>query len=387
MAVTGVDATTQTIEVFNATNFSAAQWSFKTWAATDVLAIFGTTGADTIVGSSRNDMIKGTGGADALDGASGSDTYAFDILEVSPGLVIHDTGKSGIDTISVEGGFPFDFTGALVSGIEALELATSATFNADQLPAHLSVSGSGLVIQNATHFSAALWVFAAPSSVSISGTNIADTITGSTQNDLISGANGNDLLLGGLGNDSLDGGDDIDTASYRDGAAGVTVSLTLSGAQNTIGAGIDTLANIENLIGSMKADHLTGDGNANVLTGLRGKDIITGDLGADIFDFNVKTESVKGASRDVIMDFSGINVPSGDLDRVDLWGIDAKKGHGNQAFHWIGAHKFHHKAGELHVLNKGAFFLVEGDIDGNGKADFQIEVQSAAALAKGDFIF
>ena len=37
-------------------------------------------------------------------------------------------------------------------------------------------------------------------------------------------------------------------------------------------------------------------------------------------------------------------------------------------------------------MDKGDFFLVAGDIDGNGKADFQIEVHSALALVKDDFI-
>ena len=41
-----------------------------------------------------------------------------------------------------------------------------------------------------------------------------------------------------------------DTASYIDATAGVKVSLALAAAQNTIGAGTDTLFNFENLTGS-----------------------------------------------------------------------------------------------------------------------------------------
>jgi serralysin len=96
---------------------------------------------------------------------------------------------------------------------------------------------------------------------------------------------------------------------------------------------------------------------------------------------------VKGANRDVIIDFSGIRALCGDLDEIDLSGIDAKKGHGNQAFHFIGANKFHHKTGELQVKYNAVtdVAIVSGDIDGNGRADFQIEVHSGAALAKADF--
>ena len=64
----------------------------------------------------------------------------------------------------------------------------------------------------------------------------------------LSWAGGEDLLDGGEGDDTLDGGTGIDTASYALAAGGcVAVSLALAGAQDTGGAGIDTLLSIENL--------------------------------------------------------------------------------------------------------------------------------------------
>ena len=81
---------------------------------------------------------------------------------------------------------------------------------------------------------------------------------------------GNDTLVGGAGNDSLDGGAaGSDTASYIDATAGVTVSLALTAAQNTIGAGTDTLFNFENLTGSNFNDTLIGNSVANILNGGR----------------------------------------------------------------------------------------------------------------------
>jgi Peptidase M10 serralysin C terminal len=132
------------------------------------------------------------------------------------------------------------------------------------------------------------------------------------------------------------------------------------------------------------ADTLFGLDGIDTLTGGLGKDILVGGLDADIFDFNRKSESTP-ANRDVIGDFSGTGA---ELDRIDLSGIDAKAGHGNQSFHWIGPHKFHHRVGELQVKynDLSDVAIVSGDIDGNGRADFQIEVYSAVALAKGDFI-
>jgi hypothetical protein len=57
-----------------------------------------------------------------------------------------------------------------------------------------------------------------------------------------------------------------DTASYFDATAGLTVSLANAAAQNTIGAGVDTLLNFENLTGSNFNDTLTGNTAANIPT-------------------------------------------------------------------------------------------------------------------------
>jgi hypothetical protein len=48
---------------------------------------------------------------------------------------------------------------------------------------------------------------------------------------------------------------------------------------------------------------------------------------------------------------------------------------------------FHHRAGELHVVPQGIGHLfVEGDVNGDGHADFRIDVHGANTLADGDFI-
>jgi Ca2+-binding RTX toxin-like protein len=80
----------------------------------------------------------------------------------------------------------------------------------------------------------------------------------------------------------LIGGAGIDTASYV-GAGAVTVSLAVGGAQNTLGAGTDTLSGIENLLGGSGGDSLTGDTGANRLDGNGGDDVLKGNGGADTF--------------------------------------------------------------------------------------------------------
>ena len=172
-----------------------------------------------------------------------------------------------------------------------------------------------------------------------------------------------------------------------------TTGLTINGT-----SGNDTIDDLNSAPGQLLAsdlgdqifgfagnDTLEGLGGGDTLIGGKGKDLLTGDLGADIFDFNKAKESVKGAQRDVITDFDAVN------DVIDLRDIDARAGvAGNQKFKFIAGQKFHDVKGELHFVKKAGFVIVEGDVNGDGRADFQIEVHNAtndlATLAKGDFI-
>src|SRR5262249_52349305 len=92
-----------------------------------------------------------------------------------------------------------------------------------------------------------------------------DTLSGGAGNDTLSGGDGDDSIDGGASNDTLDGGNGIDTADYTSAASAVTVSLLLTTAQNTLGAGTDTLSGFENLTGSAFDDTLTGNNDVNVV--------------------------------------------------------------------------------------------------------------------------
>lgn len=146
--------------------------------------------------------------------------------------------------------------------------------------------------------------------------NDGDTLIGGAGADTLTGGTGKDLLEGGAGNDFLNGGAGADTATYADSAVAVTVSLAVTGAQNT-GDGHDTLTSIENLTGSAHNDHLTGNGRANVLDGGAGNDTLRGGMGADhliggaghdVFAYGTAAEST-GAAFDTIsgFDFHGVD--------------------------------------------------------------------------------
>ncbi len=65
---------------------------------------------------------------------------------------------------------------------------------------------------------------------------------------------------------------------------------------------------------------------------------------------------------------------------------------GDQDFRWIGDRDFHHKSGELRYEQRDRpgsdndARIVEGDIDGNGRADFRIVVAGLGELDAGDLV-
>ncbi|VVM61223.1 retention module-containing protein [Pseudomonas fluorescens] len=123
-----------------------------------------------------------------------------------------------------------------------------------------------------------------------------DVLTAGSGNNELHGGAGNDLLYSGPGNDLLDGGTGSDTASYAHATAAVTVNLGLLGAQNTLGAGTDTLTGIENLVGSNFNDTLTGDNNNNVINGGLGNDILNGGGGDDLLIGGMGNNTMTGGA-------------------------------------------------------------------------------------------
>jgi hypothetical protein len=80
-----------------------------------------------------------------------------------------------------------------------------------------------------------------------------------------------------------------------------------------------------------------------------------------------------------------LDFASGDI--INLGNIDAIAGGGDDAFSFIGGAAFSNVAGQLRSTDNGnGTYTVEGDVDGDGVADFAILVTSAAPLGAGDFV-
>lgn len=129
-----------------------------------------------------------------------------------------------------------------------------------------------------------------------------DYLYGGLGDDYLSGQYGNDFLFGGLGNDTIIGGSGTDWVSYMDIATGVTVDLSDTGAQDTIGAGTDTISSVENLQGSNSDDTLWGNASANSIDGSLGDDVINGNDGDDLISGGFGNDTISGQGDNDIID-------------------------------------------------------------------------------------
>ena len=137
----------------------------------------------------------------------------------------------------------------------------------------------------------------------------------------------------------------------------------------------------DTILGNKGNDELNGGDGDDDLTGGKGADEQTGGIGADTFFFlKAGDSSPKSAGRDTILDFS-----RAEGDTIDLSAIDAKKGKGNQDFDFIRKQGFSGDKGELRFKVKNGDALLQGDTNGDGKADFEILVAGVTKLTGGDF--
>ncbi|PZQ51589.1 MAG: hypothetical protein DI556_05380 [Rhodovulum sulfidophilum] len=202
-------------------------------------------------------------------------------------------------------------------------------------------------------------------------TGFADIFRGGNGNDTVSGGGGNDRIYGGAGDDSLVGGRGSDRLS------GGTGDDTLQGGHgnDTLlgGAGDDVLRGgpgDDRLVGGPGADTLSGGPGADSLEGGAGADVLRGGSGPDVFVFRDADHSpAVPAERDTIVDFER------GVDLIDLSRLDADTTRsGHQGFDFIGGAAFSGAAGEL----RNAHGVLSGDLDGDGRAEFQVDVGTNA---------
>ena len=234
-----------------------------------------------------------------------------------------------------------------------------------------------------------------------------DEYAAGSKNDVLNGGAGTDLLYGGKGNDILDGGKGSDMLSGETGndtyavdngsdevvekagggtdlvKAAITYSLTnyvenltLTGSGNINGTGNGL---VNTITGNAGRNTLTGAGGADHLIGGKGVDKLYGGADADSFVFHTGDSGKTHAAADTIYDFAG-------TDSIDLTGWDANsKAKGVQDFGFIGTQAFTRHVGELHFVKAASDTWIEGDTNGDGKADFTIHLDDAFNLKAAHF--
>ncbi|MGO4705123.1 hypothetical protein AB4072_05015 [Microvirga sp. 2MCAF38] len=115
--------------------------------------------------------------------------------------------------------------------------------------------------------------------------------------DIAYGGAGSETFAGGEGTDYIGGGGGSDTVDYAEATSSVTVDLRKTTDQVIGGSqGLDTLVDIENVIGSAHNDVLIGSTSDNTLRGGDGDDTLEGGLGADRLDGGIGTNTARYSS-------------------------------------------------------------------------------------------
>jgi len=269
----------------------------------------GDNGANTLEGQGGNDVLWGGLGTDILDGGAGNDTFKFNKGDGADTITGFVAGGSE-DTILVTGyasyalvqeganlRIVFDATNSLL----LTNVSAAAFTNVD-----INIPFAPLLQSGTVNNDSLTGTAAADQLLGLAGN---DTLKGDAGNDILDGGDGNDILEGGLGDDQLIGGLGTDKADYRAAASAVTVNLSILTAQNTVGAGADTLSGIEQVLGSAFNDTLTGDGLANTLDGKAGNDALFGGSGGDILIGGLGADALNGGGD---LDYASyINATSG----------------------------------------------------------------------------
>ncbi|HWI81046.1 calcium-binding protein [Ramlibacter sp.] len=197
----------------------------------------GGAGNDTLNGGAGDDVIAGGSGDDAIQGGIGSDTADYSVAGSASGVVVD-----------------------LVAG------AASGGAGSDTLGGIENVVGSGF-------------------GDAITGNAGPNFLDGRAGDDLLTGGAGRDSFVGGEGNDSIDGGaildrvtySDLNSVSYAASTAGVQIDLAAGIGTDGLG-GVDSLANINAVIGSAFGDTLLGSSDATLF------ELFEGGLGNDSID-------------------------------------------------------------------------------------------------------
>ncbi|MBV9929958.1 MAG: M10 family metallopeptidase C-terminal domain-containing protein [Alphaproteobacteria bacterium] len=398
----------------------------------------GNAGNDLVTSAGGNDYLDlSQGGADVAHAGAGNDAVYFGATFGAGDVA---DGGDGNDTVGIRG----DYTGAgklTIAAGQLVSVETLSIMTSTGAPVGYDISWSDGNLAAGQKMTIYAGNLAAGENLSFDGSAEAHgyfVIYGGLGNDSLKGGSGSDGFYFGPGkfdhNDHIDGGGGSQNQLGLDGS----YDFEAGSALGTFGGNFTNIQTIvlyagragdpnapypnvyhivtneaavdagktltiygtpvaSDLVFDGSAEHdgafriLSGTGN-DTLTGGAGNDTLYGNLGADTltggggndtFLYTAVAQSA-GSSVDHILDFA-----AGDL--IDLSQIDADTTQaGDQGFSFIGANAFGHHAGELRATfdQQGNVWTIQGDVDGDGNADFTLLVttQNNHAIVGGDFL-
>ncbi|MCE3290458.1 MAG: repeat protein [Caulobacter sp.] len=385
--------------------YSGSGSTFLVFGQLSGIVFDGTVKAETRTGGVWGDRLKGGGGIDklyglgaydVLDGGDGAD-YLFggDDNDWLIGGAGNDVlyGDAGRDRL--EGGIGND----TLNGGEGVDRLNGGDGND-------TLRGDGADDQ----------LFGEVGNDTLNGGDGVDRLLGDVGNDTLNGDGGDDRLEGGAGIDTLNGGvgadmliggldadiyvlndlDDtivelagggLDTAKV--GVDGWTLVDEIENLQLTGTADIGATGNALNnnmkgntgdnrLDGGVGVDTIDGGAGNDTIIGGQGNDLLRGGSGGDVFV--VAHAFAATLETDIVYDFVRAHG-----DRLDLSGVDANTlVDGDQAFTL--AANFTRHAGEMTLLLAGTQTLLRLDVNGDGRADYQMKINGNVTGASGDWV-
>ncbi|HEX7929845.1 MAG TPA: M10 family metallopeptidase C-terminal domain-containing protein, partial [Sphingomicrobium sp.] len=180
-------------------------------------------------------------------------------------------------------------------------------------------------------------------------------------------------------------GSGVEQIQFGDGAVWTKADLRsayLAANQTSGNDSVTGFSTADSLAGGAGSDTISGLDGTDTIVGGAGNDRLTGGSSADRFVFTAASDATVSATPEIITDFSQGS------DKIDLTGIDANViTSGDQAFAWIGTAAFSNVAGQLrYATTPSGSRTIWGDVDGDGVADFQLQVTGSITFQASDFL-
>jgi Ca2+-binding RTX toxin-like protein len=266
----GVNAVSLTAESFSGfdPHSAALPSGVQIAGGTDRDRLYGSLYGDHLQGGDGDDYLEGSGGFDTLEGQGGNDR-------------LFGRGADGQTMLGGDGDDDLTFMSwpDLRTGADHPVLMEGGA-GRDYLQLDTRYMGVGVAFEATLR----------------GGDDNDQLITYGERGATLEGGEGDDWLGGGPQDDRLDGGAGQDTLNYNYSTGAVAVDLAIATAQDTHGAGVDTITGVENLQGSDFGDTLWGDNARNELNGLVGDDVLQGRGGDDLLVGEAGNDELHGGA-------------------------------------------------------------------------------------------